>query len=373
MFVCINVYPLLYHISYQRAFVEAPPIVTSYQYETCSNDYLHIGLDSAFRVTCGYYDDQFHLEHIDLAPFVPPFTYSYQCASVLMTSYIPVLIFVSAFQMLLPFGFVWFQIMVKYSTIPGPLRFAFYGVIWPEYWLASYPENDDELAREATDILVLDTNDIVYADILTQLIVLMSFGLCSPMLAASVSLAFGFKMLMWRMLIGRFVHYRMRLSTLTKIKAADGKEVVSIEYDTKLDDLAIDALADATVDFISVFEMCLWPLCLSSAAFFLIICWDIAGDEVGSEGSLWVPVVIGGIPLTLWMSFLFYQKRMEKKTRQNSASVSRQGRPLPSFSKSPSGRGSEHTKGVQMTDIVENPINIGAIKSDIIPNGDSAY
>ena len=347
----------------QSAFIEAPPIWTSYQYETCSDDYLHISpIDSSFHVTCGYYDDEFHMIDIDLEPFVPPFTYSYQCASVLLTSYIPVLIFVSAFQMLLPFGFVWFQIMVNYSTIPAPLRFAFYGVIWPDYWLATYSENDEDLAREATDILVLDTNDIVYADILNQLIVLLSFGLCSPMLAASVSLAFGFKMLMWRMLLGRFVHYRMRLANLNRAKV-EGEDAVVIEYDVKLDDMAIDALADATVDFVSVFEMCLWPLCLSSAAFFVIICWDIAGDEVGSKGSLWVPVVVGCIPFAYWLSFVFFKKWTEKRSNHISMSIARQ-RPLRSFTKTTLP--GEQAKDVEMIDVVENPINIRVLKNNIM-------
>jgi hypothetical protein len=358
--------------------------VTSYQYEACLNDYLHISpVDRTYSLTCGFYDDQYSMVDVELQPFVPPFTYSYQCASVLLTSYIPVLIFVAAFQMLLPFGFVWFQIMVQYSTIPSVLRFAFYGVIWPDYWLSSYPKTNEDICKEATDILILDTNDIVYADILNQLIVLLSFGLCSPMLAAAVSLAFGFKMLMWRMLLGRFVHYRMRLANMAREKQDDG-HTINIEYDTKINDLAIDALADATVDFVSVFEMCLWPLLMSSAVFFAIICWDIAGDEVGSEASMWVPVLVGAIPLCFWMSFVFYKKRMVKKTSLRSARAAnaarQQGTELPVFRKQSGGEdvssasASEDGKGgirsddaaIEMSDVVENPIiNILALKENI--------
>ena len=308
---------------------------------------------------------------VELQPFVPPFTYSYQCASVLLTSYIPVLIFVAAFQMLLPFGFVWFQIMVKYSMIPSIFRFAFYGVIWPDYWLASHPKTEAEMCQEAKEILILDTNDMVYADILTQLIVLLSFGMCSPMLAAAVSLAFAFKMLMWRMLLGRFVHCRMRLANLKRAEE-DGERAVVIEYDPNIHDLAIDALADATVDFVSVFEMCLWPLLMSSALFFAIICWDIAGDEVGSEASMWVPLLVCAIPFCLWMSVVFYKKRIAKKKARRhvaAANVARQqGAELPVVRQQGEDLSRQETGGeeIEMTDhCVENPINIRALKGSI--------
>lgn len=354
----------------QNAFQEADPIVTSYQYEGCLNDYLHITAgeeEPEYSVTCGFYNDDFVMMDVELQPFIPPFTYSYQCASVLLTSYIPVLIFVASFQMLLPFGFVWFQIMVDYVTIPAPLRFAFYGVIWPDHWQSSCSATDEDTDREATDILVLDTNDIVYADILNQLIVLFSFGLCSPMLAAAVSLAFGFKMLMWRMLLGRFVHYRMRLANM-KREELEGCGT-SIEYDTHLQDEAIEALADATVDFVSVFEMCLWPLLLSSAVFFAIICWDIAGDDVGSKSSLWVPVLVCGIPLCLWISFVFYKKRIAKKKSRRGAKAANVARQQGYFSEKGGERGEDGrvSGGVEMTGgcVVENPINIWSFKEDI--------
>ena len=153
-------------------------------------------------------------------------------------------------------------------------------------------------------------------------------------------------------------------------KQLEGEDVLQIEYDVKINDCAIDALADATVDFVSVFEMCLWPLLMSSAVFFAIISWDIAGDDVGSKASLWVPILVGGIPLFLWISFLFYKKKQVKKTTRRVAKAANRARQLGEDTETEKdGERNGSAVGIEMiggSDVVENPINIWALKEDII-------
>ena len=77
---------------------------------------------------------------VDSASVIPPFIYNNQCTSVLLTSYIPVIIIGSAIQLLLCFTIP--LVFIKLEKILLNHEILVYksfikGIFWTEFWLNS--------------------------------------------------------------------------------------------------------------------------------------------------------------------------------------------------------------------------------------------
>ena len=143
---------------------------------------------------------QFSSRTVYVVPFEPPFIYNNICTSVILTSYIPVYVFVYAIQLfVLIVSFVTFS-SIRYRDIPAWLRKGLPGVFWPEHEWTS----QDTAPRD-----LLKSTEIVSFDILNHLAVFATFGMSSPFLGVLMLLSVTLKLFMWRVVIGRFVQSRL--------------------------------------------------------------------------------------------------------------------------------------------------------------------
>lgn len=228
---------------------------------------------------------------VDSVPLTPPFTYNNQCGSVLLTSYIPVLLLGYSLQLLLPVFVLVLQIYLPIMAIPSFIRHASHGIIWPDHWL------QDEISNHNIDILdsnqevLLKIRTIYCNDVLNNWLIMLTFGLCSPVLALAVVFCILLKMLVWVMLVGRFLRYTMLYdsSTSSIVDTSKGNAV----------SVVLKALGDVHIPLFNVLASSFWRLAWYSAVFVGLLGWDLAADDVGWIQSLWVPVTPLGMVLIL--------------------------------------------------------------------------
>jgi hypothetical protein len=142
------------------------------------------------------------LTFMDVLKITPPFFYSYQCGSTLLTSYIPVHMYSISLQVILSIVIL---IIVFWSSSraenPPWLLSLFPGVCWPSKRM------DIDLEKQPT---MIEPHQII-SRTMNHIILLLSFGLCSPVLCAFIAVSISVHLCSWLMLIGRFVSVRVGL------------------------------------------------------------------------------------------------------------------------------------------------------------------
>lgn len=211
----------------------------------------------------------------------PPFVYNNQCSSVLFSSYIPVLLLGFSIQLLLTFLVP--VLLYRAGELTSSLRDVAHGVLWPEYWLNS---DSSEHARKKSDRLekkptiVLYPTNIICFDILNNLVIMFTFGLSSPLVAVAVTCTVASKMSVLLLLVGRF-------SAVLNTNNESGVH------------FALATLGKLRFPLWEVLQQSFWLLVWTSALFFSVVCWDIAGDDVGWFDSIWVPITTLSCPILL--------------------------------------------------------------------------
>jgi hypothetical protein len=142
---------------------------------------------------------------MDVLKITPPFFYSYQCGSTLLTSYIPVHLYSITLQILLTIvSFVIiFSSSNKVQSSPWLLS-VFPGVCWPSYWQTV---GSSAVYLKKKPVLIKFSQIISRA--MNNIILLLSFGLCSPVLCALITVSICLHLWSWLVLIGRFVFARI--------------------------------------------------------------------------------------------------------------------------------------------------------------------
>ena len=271
--------------------MEADAVSTPYSYDTCLSriHYANTGITS-----CREYGTM----SVDSVPLVPPFTYNYQCGSVLLTSFIPVLIMGYSIQLLLPVAAMAILTYVPYSLIPLVCRHMFRGILWPTQWSQGGTElvHNKLFVNKHTDVM-LQIRSILCNDVLNNWILMLTFGLCSPILAVAIVCCVLVKMTLWMILIGRFTRH-----VLVGNGDSDGDSAVkapvprvsTIIVDTSNDEViyfALESLTQVRISLFNALKYSFWRLAWCSALFVGLLSWDLAGDEVGWLQSLWVPLL----------------------------------------------------------------------------------
>jgi hypothetical protein len=248
-------------------------------------------------------------EAVDVLPMIPPFSYNNLCFSVLLTTYIPVYIFVYSFQAISPFVLVPILTNLEFLSLPRILRKpGVYGLCWPSFWRKQHSpqhspqhtvagselelESDHDLSvcpadEDIATARILFDDKKFYLKIAYHLTILLTFGICSPVLAVIVVLSLVLQLHMLVFLVGRFVDHRLGTRDLGGIRAAD--------------DHALRALSTINIDIRNMFEHLIWPLFWGSSLFFAFLSWDIVIDVTGSwRSALWAPVACMSAPLAIW-------------------------------------------------------------------------
>jgi hypothetical protein len=254
--------------------VPSSEISSSYSYEYC----IFFFIDSNGATKCLITAPAI----MDVLKITPPFFYSYQCGSTLLTSYIPVHMYSISFQILLTIV----SVTIIFSSSnrarnPPWLLSGFPGVCWPYHW------HNSAIAIEKKPILI-EPHQIITRT-MNNIILLLSFGLCSPVLSVCIALSICVHLCSWLLLIDRFMSVRINRPTLN-LQTAD--EVWEITEDP-----FARLLSEQLQGVHSSLLVCKWPVTLASCFFVTVLCWDMAGDKGGWLQAVWVPIV--GVAMAL--------------------------------------------------------------------------
>jgi hypothetical protein len=184
-----------------------PPdeISSSYSYEYCALNL--INLDGS--ITCLITASTF----MEVLKITPPFFYSYQCGSTLLTSYIPVHMYTVTLQIV----FTVVSLIIIFSSSgmtqhPRWLLSLFPGVCWPAHW----QRVGTSIVAQRQPVMIKPHQIILKT--MNNIILLVSFGLCSPVLCVSIAVSICLHLCCWLILIGRFVS--LRLDALHTLKSS---------------------------------------------------------------------------------------------------------------------------------------------------------
>ena len=313
----------------QGLLVEGDEIISHYSHEVCDFWYYTDIEDRESRVC-----RQHSMHDVDVVPLVPPYIYHYQCGSVFLTLYIPVYIYMYSFQLLIPFIYMMLLSLMEYEHIPSPIRPMVPAIIWPKYLLKQYKleltsaasspvgthgnnENDKApsdyakflAALEANPSMLFNTKTVITFDILHNLSVLLTFGLCSPFLTVIISTAMILKINMWLILLGRFLNFFVFEENGRSSLNLDDENIsqrishhkMQIPVSTYNMHPALVALSKVCIPLENVFQKSIWPITWTSAAFFAFLCWDISADKVGWRKATWIPCLALSFPIFMWI------------------------------------------------------------------------
>lgn len=227
------------------------------------------------------------------------FAFVIQCASTLMTSYLPIFMYLYIFHLALPL-LMFSASCIQFNSYPARfIRIKLPGVWWPYHWLLNAEktmtfEDEEQVASDdrgvATPRRMINSKTVV-TQIMQHICVLFTFGLCSPQLAVAVICAIVVTSDLLQVMIGRFVHFR-----LTALVGGGGGDVSGTEGGggggvslAHLDN-ALCALSQQLSETIILVKTCFVPILTTSTLFFCFICFDMAGDKSGWRDSVWVPI-----------------------------------------------------------------------------------
>jgi hypothetical protein len=252
---------------------------------------------------------------MDVLKITPPFFYSYQCGSTLLTSYLPVHMYSISFQVLSIIATLTIIFLSpKIAQHPSWLLSLFPGVCWPSHWQSD--------AGAAIDLdnkpLQLIKPHQLISQTMNNLILLLTFGLCSPVLCVYIAVSICLHLCSWLMLIGRFVSLRINAlhASASSWPSTDRGSLVSslllaficlriveepIEEDNTVNDSLLHLLNQQLEGVNSSLMVCKWPVTLMSCFFVTLLSWDMAGDKGGWLRALWVPVVGVVMVLVIWI------------------------------------------------------------------------
>lgn len=296
-------------------------IESKYTYNECEES-----IYTTFGGRCVSYEPQYS----NVVPITPPFSYNYDCASVVLTIYTPVYLYGACMQMLFqPLFHGVLRWGVRFDTLPVAIRTRLPGVLWPSSW----PTSDaNRASMELHDISSPSTvslarsshasgstavggtgrkdtqlinKDRILSTVMYQLAIFVTFGLCNPYLALAIMIALLVTCYDWVLLIGRFVHLRAvpcrkmsndmegapsaRGSDDSGLESASsGIEESSIMKDGRSSVSAVDVSLLRLNTVLAMSERslarCVWPLIWTSCAFYGLICLDMAGRHIFRDG-----------------------------------------------------------------------------------------
>jgi hypothetical protein len=182
-------------ILFQRLLVPPEDISSSYSYRACARS-----LITPDGLICLLSPPTL----MEILYITPPFSYTYQCGSTLLTSYLLVYMYSISLQI---FSLLMRLILVfstNFTQHPNWFMKLFPGIYWPSKWKSDNQSSRD-VPRTKSPRLLRPAQIISGA--MYHMILLLSFGLCSPVLAGYITFSLCANMCCWLVLIGRFLSY----------------------------------------------------------------------------------------------------------------------------------------------------------------------
>lgn len=275
---------------FQNLVVEPNQIQSAYSYDFCS--VVSLNPDGS-QGSCL----QHSVQEVDVIPMTPPFVYNNLCSSVLLSTYIPVYIFMFSFQICFPVAIMLVMPNVEYCFIWKPIRQGMHGALWPMHWNKSmsdstHPSRDQEHHAMATPEILFKSVTFQLS-IMNHLMILLTFGFCSPWLGFVLVASMVVEIARTMFMIGRFVESRLGTLGLTRTQVVN--------------DHAVQILSQVQLPMKKLFKHCLWPLLLCTAVFFAFISWDMTMDASGWYHGIWAPAASICAVLLIRISTLYHR------------------------------------------------------------------
>jgi Leucine-rich repeat (LRR) protein len=299
---------------YRGLLISPDPITSSYEYLTCTLYVVGVAQSTCLRVG---------VDHVEVAPFTPPFSYNYMCGSTILSAYIPVYLYSYTFLCVFPLLYTTLLSQLpSYDTIPFPTLFGIPGIVWPVYWTGVRRERGrgGERDGKSSSLFSSSHSDQVISkqlfstnrrltNISKHLAVLLTFGLCCPVLAFVIALSTTISLMEWRWLLSRFILHRTHTAAALHGGLVE-QNIIEEQQQQRLtlfSDSVIDCVLEPAHQLIPHLLSMVSLLLCASCVFFAFLSWDIAGDVEGWEMAYWAPVTAIGMLLLLlgyahWLS-----------------------------------------------------------------------
>ena len=201
------------------------------------------------------------------ASYSPPFTYSYQCGSELISYYAPVFVLLC---MLSTFIIPIIQIIWIKMKLPNILQFGH----------LFHPTTLDNAVK--TIMNINEINDVFSCE-LVFIGLQITFGTIFPPLAVVLLMALSTETYCHQVLLGRFIRYVLYSNIHSRLDMLE-------------DNLKVQPL-------LSTIQKCGWFLLYTACCFYTLFLFDILGDSVGFNGAYWILIVMPCLPLITYIMY----------------------------------------------------------------------
>lgn len=249
---------------FYNVFSQADKVYSEFSYSTCTR-YVN-GFCSAVQGVRGK------------SSYSPPYEYSYQCSSGLITYYAPA-----------------FVNLCIVSTVVSPVtqmvvlflyQRAAPGTMWHSLLAWSLPSLLKPLEGGAEHSGAFLKPGRTFLSIITYLALLLTFGVVFPPLAAALALAVLMTVWCTRLRLGRFLCVARDLPQWSEYLALIEREC-------------------EVVNAPAVLQHSLWMLMALSCCFYALFLFDTLGDAVGFRGAYWVLIVLPLLPVVMYAVYSY--------------------------------------------------------------------
>jgi Leucine-rich repeat (LRR) protein len=295
---------------FYNTLVPAPTVSSQYFFEECQS----VNSD----LQCNLYRPVRAETHFD-----PPFIYTYQCSSSIITYYAPAFVSLCVIS-----SFIWpgaqlaaqhvFHRLQEGSRLHAVLRQVLSPALQP---LAGASDRGDAVPHTVCNISRLVVLLVMYLSLLT------TFGVVFPPLAACIALTIWCVSFFARAVVGRYVAL-----------ATESRQAVLLDV--------IDADCGAIGSVPRLAHNALWMVVTISCWFYTLFLFDTLGDAVGFGGAYWVLVVMPLMPAVLYAFWATLPRALNGTQGSASGAASR------------GSKGAEEECGEERNSIVLSPLPV---------------
>jgi hypothetical protein len=192
-----------------------------------------------------------------------------------------------ALQLLFSLIIVVLMVQFPYTALPSPIRNSIHGLMWPDIWRQKENLEHNKATVDLVPSVVLQIRTIFCNDVMNNLLLLLTFGLCSPILAVAIVCCVLQKMTLWVVVIGRFTRCVLQCEAME----VSSQSSIAVKENDNATYFALSALAQVHTPLLPILAQSFWRLAWCSALFVALVSWDMAADGKGGFTSLWAPAL----------------------------------------------------------------------------------
>jgi Leucine-rich repeat (LRR) protein len=244
---------------FYNMFVQAPEVTSTYNTPVCTI----LGL-----IQCDSYVPMLHTVTYD-----PPFRYSYQCSSSLITYYAPAFVNLCIVSTFVAPAFGLVGLRLHHTATPGTRWHRMLTAVLPKLWLPlpAEPSAEDRVFKGSSAIV----NTVNFLGLI------LTFGVVFPPLAVALVVTACAAAFLTKLTLGRFLYFGDTVGRSTVYAAVLERECEAVGAS-------------------GVLRSALWMLVTVSCLFYTLFLFETLGDAVGFRGAYWVFIVMPLVPLCLY-------------------------------------------------------------------------